>query len=99
MSDSVLDVVKKSLVGLDEDLVEYIAGIVSDADLESASPNELQEQICGFLLSSEYRENENEAALIAKDLWDELIQCNMVSLPKKKDNEKERWESNHCWQK
>uniref|UniRef100_A0A7S3JZ96 ABC transporter domain-containing protein n=1 Tax=Aureoumbra lagunensis TaxID=44058 RepID=A0A7S3JZ96_9STRA len=88
MSDSVLDVVKKSLVGLDEDLVEYIAGIVSDADLESASPNELQEQICGFLLSSEYRENENEAALIAKDLWDELIQCNMVSLPKKKTMKK-----------
>ncbi|KAJ8608392.1 hypothetical protein CTAYLR_008157 [Chrysophaeum taylorii] len=52
------------LAGLDEELVEYISGLVEDAE-----DDEVMEQVAEFLLSAEYCADEAAAASKVSELW------------------------------
>jgi len=78
----VLELVASSLAGLDDDLIEYIAGLVTDDD--SSSGDELAEQISEFLVSSEFVASPEEGLQKAGDLWQHLLEAGAVKERKKK---------------
>lgn len=68
------------LEGVDEDIVEYIAGMVEAYEAEDGGA-ELREQISEFLVSS--YDTEQEAALKLAELWTELQSAGLVAAAKK----------------
>ena len=84
-----LGVARRVLAGLDGDLIEYIAGLVSDAE-DASGADDLQESVAEFLVSSEYCATSDAAAAKAKELWAELLKAGAVKEPKapKKDKKK-----------
>ncbi|KAL7543603.1 hypothetical protein ACHAXR_012904 [Thalassiosira sp. AJA248-18] len=62
------------LPGLDEDIAEYISGILDDESaLDPDSADDTAETISGFLLSAEYCDNDEEAAAKAAELIARLV--------------------------
>ncbi|EKX41356.1 hypothetical protein GUITHDRAFT_88450 [Guillardia theta CCMP2712] len=84
MAEKAAVVCKEVLQGLDDDVLEYISGVVLDDD-QILPKEELVEVVAPLLVSSEFVSDEAEAEAVATRLWDALHNAEGVNKEKKPD--------------
>jgi len=84
MAEKAASVCRELLQGLDDDVLEYISGVVLDED-QILPKEELVEVVAPLLVSSEFVADEGEAEAVATKLWEALHSAEGVNKEKKPD--------------